>query len=150
MPNSFFPRYVCLSNLKHARCHSRYRWPPAKLCLVILRRMIAELSHALPAWQRSTMGKSINPSQKIWLSRDRTPTEPSPSQANQCLLSQFLASLGTREKPDCASMLWSFDSCQNRVSADQYPWPYRGLRCRPSRSSIFEVIRWQVTTFKWS
>ena len=64
---------------------------------------------------------------------DRT----SPSQANQCLFSHFLASLGPQEKTDCASMLWSIDSCQNRVSTDQYPWPYRGLRCRPSRSSIF-------------
>ena len=39
---------------------------------------------------------------------------------NQCLLSPFLASLGAQEKTDCTSTLWSFDSCQNRVSADQY------------------------------
>ena len=30
-------------------------------------------------------------------------------------------------------------------------WPYRGLRCRPIEVEyFFEVIRWQITTFKWS
>ena len=32
----------------------------------------------------------------------------------------LLASLGAQEKTNCTSMLWSIDSCQNRVSADQY------------------------------
>ena len=62
--------------------------------------------------KRSAMGKLIYPSQKIWqsktwYSRDRTPTDrrPSPPQAYQCLLSQFLATLGAQEKTDCTSML---------------------------------------------
>ena len=42
---------------------------------------------------------------------------PSAPQGNQCLLSHFLASLG---ESNCTSMLWSIDSCQNRISADQY------------------------------
>ena len=47
------------------------------------------------------------------------------------------------------SMLWSIDSCQNWVSADQYLF-YRiaGSGVDPSRSSIFEVIRWQVTSLQ--
>ena len=35
-------------------------------------------------------------------------------------LSHFLATLGAQEEADCTSMLSSIDSCQNRVSADQY------------------------------
>ena len=31
----------------------------------------------------------------------------------------------------CTPMLWSIDSCQNRVSAVQYYMIDRGLRCRP-------------------
>ena len=53
---------------------------------------------------------------------------PSAPQENQCLLSHFLTTLGAQEKTDCSSMLWSImdnihgsiDSCQNKVSADQY------------------------------
>ena len=45
---------------------------------------------------------------------------PSAPQAYQCLLSHFLATLGAQERADCTSMLSSIDSCQNRVSADQY------------------------------
>ena len=45
---------------------------------------------------------------------------PSAPQAYQCLLSHLLATLGAQEKADCTSMLSSIDSCQNRVSADQY------------------------------
>ena len=45
---------------------------------------------------------------------------PSSPQGNQCLLLHFLASLGTQEKTNCTSMLWSIDSCQNRISTDQY------------------------------
>ena len=46
-------------------------------------------------------------------------------------------------------MLWSIDSCQNKVSADQYRWPYCGLRCPPIEVEyFFEVIRWQVTSFQ--
>ena len=30
-------------------------------------------------------------------------------------------------------------------------WPYRGLKCPPIEVEyFFEVIRWQITTFKWS
>ena len=50
-------------------------------------------------------------------------------------------------------MLWSIDSCQNRISADltSITWPSRGLKCRPIEVEyFFEVIRWQITSFKWS
>ena len=45
---------------------------------------------------------------------------PSAPQENQYLLSHFLATLGAQEETDCTSMLWSIDSCQNKISADQY------------------------------
>ena len=49
------------------------------------------------------------------------PTDcPSAPQVYQCLLSHFLATLGDQEEADCTSMLSSIDSCQNRVSADEY------------------------------
>ena len=65
------------------------------------------------------------------------------------LLSHFLTSLEAQEEVDCASMLWSIDSCQNKVPADHITWPYHGLRCRPIEVEyFFEVIRWQVTGFQ--
>ena len=45
---------------------------------------------------------------------------PSVPQENKCLLSHFLTAFGAQEETDCTSMLWSIDSCQNKVSADQY------------------------------
>ena len=70
-------------------------------------------------------------SREEWILRDvHRPTDrrPSAPQENQCLLSQFLTTLGTQEKTDCKSMLWSImdnihgsiDSCQNKVSAEPY------------------------------
>ena len=44
-------------------------------------------------------------------------------QGNQCLITHFMASLEAQEQTDiayCTSMLWSIDSCQNRISTDQY------------------------------
>ena len=51
---------------------------------------------------------------------DRPSDRPSAPQAYQCFLSHFLATLRAQEKADCTSLLSSIDSCQNRVSADQY------------------------------
>ena len=51
---------------------------------------------------------------------DRLTVRPSAPQVYQCLLSHFLVTLGAQEKADCTSMLSSIDSCENRVSADQY------------------------------
>ena len=51
---------------------------------------------------------------------DRPTDRPSAPQAYECLLSHFLATLGAQEKAECTSMLSSIDSCQNRVSTDQY------------------------------
>ena len=61
------------------------------------------------------------------MQEDRMPTP----QENQCLLTHILTTLGAQEKTDCSSMLGSImdfmdnihgsiDSCQNKVSADQY------------------------------
>ena len=49
----------------------------------------------------------------------------------------------------CTSMLWSIDSCQNRVSADQYHLTVSRAQVSTHRGRVFfEVIRWQVTSFQ--
>ena len=48
-------------------------------------------------------------------------------------------------------MLRSIDSCQNRVSADQYHLTVPRAKVSTHRGRVFfEVIRWQITSFKWS
>ena len=48
-------------------------------------------------------------------------------------------------------MLWSIDSCQNRASADQYHLTVPRAQVSTHRGRVFfEVIRWQITSFKWS
>ena len=73
---------------------------------------------------RSHIAKQIYQSQKIWWSRDRTPpARPSTPQGIQCsiTLSRLFGSTGKLIwHMHCRSMLCSIDSCQNRVSADQY------------------------------
>ena len=70
-------------------------------------------------------------------------------QGNQCLLPYFLASLVAQEKTDCTSMVWSIDSCQNKVSADQYHLAVSQAQLSTQRGRVFcEVIRWQVTSFQ--
>ena len=73
---------------------------------------------------------------------------PSAPQAYQCLLSHFPATLGAQEKADCTSMLSSIDSCQNRVSADQYHLTVSLAQVSIHQSRVFvEVIRWQFSRF---
>ena len=46
-------------------------------------------------------------------------------------------------------MLWSIDSCENRVSADQYQLTVSRAQVLTHRGQVlFEVIRWQVTSFQ--
>ena len=60
-------------------------------------------------------------------------------------------SLGAQEKTNCILVLWSIDSCQNRASADQYHLTLPRAQGSTHRSRVFfEVIRWQITSFKWS
>ena len=74
---------------------------------------------------------------------------PSAPQVYQCLLSHFLATLGAQEKANCTSMLSSIDSCQNRVSADQYHLAVSRAQVSTHWGRVFfEVIRWQVTSFQ--
>ena len=48
-------------------------------------------------------------------------------------------------------MLWSIDSCQNRVSTDQYHLTVTRALVSTHRGRVFfEVIRRQITSFKWS
>ena len=63
----------------------------------------------------------------------------------------LLASLGAPKKTNCTSMLWSIDGCQNRASADQYHLTISRAQVSTHLDRIFfEVIRWQITSFKWS
>ena len=88
--------------------------------------------------------------QNLVITRPYTASDrPSAPQAYQCLLSHFLATLGAQEKADCTSMLSSIDSCQNRVSADQYHLTVSRAQVSTHRGRVFfEVIRWQVTSFQ--
>ena len=46
-------------------------------------------------------------------------------------------------------MLWSIDSCQNKVSADQYHLTVSRAQVSTHRGQVFfEVIRWQGTGFQ--
>ena len=48
-------------------------------------------------------------------------------------------------------MLWSIDSCQNRVSADQYRLTVSRLRCRPIKVEyLFKLFADNLLVFKWS
>ena len=66
----------------------------------------------------------------------------------------LLASLGAQEKTNCTgctSMLWSIDSYQNRACADKYHLTVPRAQVSTHRGRVFfKVIRWQITTFKWS
>ena len=61
--------------------------------------------------------------------------------------SHFLASFGAQDKTNCTSMLWSIDSCKNRVSADQY---HLTVPRGQVSSHWGRGICWQITSFKWS
>ena len=66
----------------------------------------------------------------------------------------LLASLGAQEKTNCTgctSMLWSIDSYQNRASAEQYHLTVPRAQVSNHWGRVFfKVIRWQITSFKWS
>ena len=48
-------------------------------------------------------------------------------------------------------MLWPIDSCQNRASADKYHLTVPRAQVSTHRGRVFfEVIRWQINSFKWS
>ena len=81
------------------------------------------------------------------------PVRPSAAQGNQCSVSHILASLGAQEDWYCTHVA---HQCCDQLTAvktgyllTSITWPYRGLRCRPIEAEyLFEVIRWQVTTFQ--
>ena len=67
---------------------------------------------------------------------------------DQCSVSYFLASFGAQENW-YTSMLWSIDSCQNKVSADLYHLTVSRAQVSTHRGQVFfEVIRWQGTGFQ--
>ena len=77
---------------------------------------------------------------------------PSAPQAYQCLLSHFLATLGAQEKADCTSMLSSIDSCQNRVSADQYHLTVSRAQVSNHQGRVYflKLSADNSLVFKWS
>ena len=85
-----------------------------------------------------------------WPYTDRPPTRrPSAPQENQCLLSHFLTTLGAQEETDCTSMLWSIDSCQNKLSADQYHLAVSRAQVSTHRDRVL-FWRYPLTTYWFS
>ena len=85
-----------------------------------------------------------------WPYTDR-PRTVRPHHRKTNVYSHILASLGAQEKTNCTSMLWSIDSYQNRAFADQYHLTVPRAQVSTHRGWVFfEVIRWQITSFKWS
>ena len=82
----------------------------------------------------------------------RPPTDrPSAPQENQCLLSHIYLVWEPKRKlivHQCCDQLTAIKTGHPLTSIT---WPYRGLKCRPIEVEyFFEVIRWQITSFKWS
>ena len=91
-----------------------------KVCSKAFRGLYSGAPRAKRACGAPWVNKSTHPRKFGNHVTDRPTDRPSTPQAYQCLLSHFLVTLGAQEKADCASMLSSIDSCQNRVSADHY------------------------------
>ena len=84
------------------------------------------------------------------------PTAPRPSapQENQCLLWHFKLVWEPKRKliaqaaHQCCDQLTAI---KTGLPLTSITWPYRGLKCRPIEVEyFFKVIRWQITSFKWS
>ena len=112
-------------------------------------------------WRHSGAPRAKCASVALWINKSTHPRKfgnhvtawpsdrPSTPQAYQCLLSHFLATLGAQEKADCTSMLLSIDSCQNKVSADQYHLTVSRAQVSTHQGRVFfEVIRWQCSRFQ--
>ena len=76
---------------------------------------------------------------------------PSAPQENQCLLSHIYLVWEPKRKlivHQCCDQLTAIKTGHPLTSIT---WPYRGLKCRPIEVEyFFKVIRWQITSFKWS
>ena len=119
--------------------------------------VLAELPRAKRA-QRSTMGKKMkkttHPRKFGNQYTDRPPARP-PERLSVRTTGQpmFIAILGAQEGWYCTHIA---HQCCDQLTAVKtgYPltsltWPYRRLRCRPIEVEyLFEVIRWQVTSFQ--
>ena len=66
---------------------------------------------------------------------------------DQSSISYFLASFAPVHTY-WTTMLWSVDSCQNRVSADQYHLTVSRAQVPIEVKYFLEVIRWQVNSFQ--
>ena len=115
--------------------------------------LIAELWRAKRACGAPWVSKSTHPRKfgnHVTVHRPQ-PARPSAPQENQCSISHFLASLVAQEDWYCTHIV---HQCCDQLTAVEYPltsitWPYHGLRCRPIEVEyLFEVIRWQVTSFQ--
>ena len=92
-------------------------------------------------------------SEKFWLTRDFTSARPGPSsapQGSQSEMQHFLASVGAATWY-CTAMLWSIDSCQIRVSADQYHLTVSRVQVSPIEVTCFlKFSRDKLLIFSWS
>ena len=60
----------------------------------------------------------------------------------------LLASLGAQEKTNCTSMLWSIDSCQNRISTDQCHLTVPRAQVSTHRGRVF-FWSYQLTNYQF-
>ena len=83
----------------------------------------------------------------------RPPARPSAPQGNQCLILTLASQFGSTAR--LIFHTYIAHQCCDQLTAVKtgFPltsitWPYRGPRCRPIEVEyLFEVIRWQVTSF---
>ena len=113
-------------------------------------------------WHHSGAPRAKCASVALWINKSTHPRKfgnhvtnrPSnrPSVRNKGIptLTRILSSyFGSPGETDCTSMLWSIDSCQNRVSADQYHLTVSRAQVSTHQGRVFfEVIRWQCTRFQ--
>ena len=152
----FFPLECRLCS---RRFYVRFDWSNEILCFTLrpwrgywFSVVLAELPRAKRG-QRSTMGKKMKTTHPRKFGNqytDRPPERPSVRTTGQPM---FIAILGAQEDWYCTHIA---HQCCDQLTAVKtgYPltsltWPYRGLRCRPIEVEyLFEVIRWQVTSFQ--
>ena len=115
--------------------------------------MIAELWRAKHACGAPWVSKSTHPRKFGNHVTDRPSDRPTvhPHHRHTNVYSHFLATLEAREKADCTSMLSSIDSCQNRVSADQYHLTVSRAQLSTIKVEYFlKLFADNLLVFKWS
>ena len=87
----------------------------------------------------------------MWPYTERATVRPSAPQGNQCLLSHFLASLGACNQILHINVVINWQLSEQGIRWSVSPYRIAGSSVRLIEVEyFFEVIRWQITSFKWS